>query len=298
MAESAVASSSLASSISSNQASTSNNQSSRRRHSDSSINSSPIVLQSNVLTSRKKCLKPLAPRFKHQEMYCWQDIGELRHRLKLNFAKLDKEMQEFEKPHLDRILTDDWLASRYLYKGAKMAKKSKNAKESLPSSTLSPVVHHTLKLIEKTSQFHFDYQLNGTQTPADFPAEWTEADGLLVGGKDYSGNSTMYFRLSLYKPKLLINAYMKQQFKRFICYVSAKADEQISNCVGSGIAFVFDFSSVSYENYDIEIISWLVDLQNNFGPKMQAYTMIYNLPWLFNVPFKFICKALIKGSNR
>lgn len=230
-----------------------------------------------------------APKFLHTENARQEDIENVRKMIKRSHYILDDKRRNFFKKDFERLLVDDWIISRFLFKAYKEAKKRPKNGNALEQA---------FKRLTASADLCYEYKLNSLVTDEEFPLEWRMLGGLVVGEPDLNGNPTVYFRLCFHRPKLLEDEEQKFLFRRLLLYAINKAELGLINKPGKALAFIFDFNNVSYENHDLDTMAWLIKLQKNTGPKIQAYTMIYNMPWVFNVSFKLMASTLITGSNR
>lgn len=277
----------------------------------------------NNFMNNDRSLENMAPKFKYVENECLQDICLIRDCLRQERDKQTSELQLFYNAEFKRLMEDDWLVTRFLLRGSKEAARNKQANKQINNDQqqqqqqtittesiatrnktivnlqdLSMRHKETLKLIEACAQFKLKYQMGSELKLSDFPLLWTKREGILVHGLDRCGNACIYLRCQLHKPKLIDQAESRFHFKRLLLFHLNECDLKLFNREGHAICCIFDMSSVSLENLDLELIAWMVSSFKHCSPKLLAYVIVYNLPWLFNATFRLLTQNLLSRSHQ
>lgn len=245
--------------------------------------------KNNSLDAREVQKASRAYKFRYTANAPSEDIEKIRQLLAIEHYKVDETRRAFFTSDFQRLLTDDWLVSRFLFKGYKEARKNPQNGDAL---------EQTLKRMAATADFRYEYRISNDVSANEFPLEWRMVGGLLVGEPDFEGNPMLYFRIALHRPKLIADDEHKFLFRRLFMWTMDLAERNLVNNTGKALAFVFDYTNVSYDNYDMDTVMWLAKIHKTIGPKIHAYAIVYNLPWIFSVPFKVMSSTFISGSNR
>lgn len=231
---------------------------------------------------------------KHHKVYPEVDLEQIRQLLKAERSRQTQDEFTFWTLDFERMLQDDWLVTRFLIRGSKATGLSSSNDRKFKQK----LYESTLDLIRACAKFRYDYRINSSTSLADFPSEWISVDGLFNHGKDQVGNPVMYLRIKLHKPKLIATKTLRHQFKRYLLYHLEKSDQELVNAPGKLICCVFDMSEATFENVDLELVSWMIKSFKICGPKLLSYAIVYNLPWFFSATFKLISNTLLSNSNR
>lgn len=248
----------------------------------------------------------LAPKFKHQNNCCQDDIERIRQLLLEARRNQPVELRNFHAIEFKRLMTDDWLITRFLLRGTKEAARAlsistnndNNNNNNNQLLTKEYIYEQTMKLIDACANFKLQYQMASNLKIEDFPLEWTQTEGVLVHGYDRNGNVNIYMRCQLHKPKLIDKAELRHLFKRLLLFHLAESDIKLTNKPGSAICCIFDMTSASLENLDLELLAWMVSSFKHCSPKLLAYVIIYNLPWLFNATFRLLTRGLLSRNHQ
>lgn len=235
----------------------------------------------------------LAPKFKYETNYPVKDIEEIRKLLTIERANQPAEEYQFWTPDYERMMKDDWLVTRFLLRGLKASQK-----QGKGSNDKVAIYKQTMNLIKSCANFRRDYKVNGLTKESEFPAEWLKTNGLFSFKQDLSGNPTMYLRIKLHKPKLIETKELKNDFKRLLLFTLEKCDQDLFNNPGKGICCIFDMSDATFENVDLDMMSWMIRSFKSCSPKLICYVVVYNLPWFFSATFKLISNTLMSNSNK
>lgn len=241
--------------------------------------------------SRPSCR---AIRSKHYKNYPEEDIQQVRQLLRLERSSQPEDESNFWAQDFERMLNDDWLVTRFLIR----AYKSTCLAHETDTKSREKLYESTLNLIRSCAKFRYDYQVNPSTSPVEFPLEWVKVSGLFNLHSDLVGNPVIYLRIKLHKPKLIATKSLRHQFKRYLLYHLEKCDQELINAPGKLICCVFDMSEATLENVDLELISWMTKSFKICGPKLISYAIIYNLPWFFSATFKLISNTLLSNSNK
>lgn len=234
----------------------------------------------------------LAPKFKYETNYPVKDIEEIRNLLTIERANQSDEEYQFWTPDYERMMIDDWLVTRFLLRGLKASNKQGKGDDKVA------VYQQTMNLIRSCAKFRREYKVNGLTKESEFPVEWLKTNGLFNYKQDLSGNPTIYLRIKLHKPKLIEKDELKNNFKRLLLFTLEKCDQDLLNNPGKGVCCIFDMSDATFENVDLEMMSWMIRSFKNCSPKLLCYVIVYNLPWFFSATFKFISSTLMSNSNK
>lgn len=232
-----------------------------------------------------------APQFKYQSNFEKKYIEEVRRLLTAERANQNEEDFKFWTSDYERIMVDDWLVTRFLLRGLRASQKA-NQKEQ------NSIFVHTLNLIKSCAKFRHDYNINGNTSINEFPKDWIEVNGLFNYKPDLVGNPTIYLRIKLHKPNLIESKELRLKFKRFLLYHLEKCDQDLFNNPGKGVCCIFDMSEATFENIDLDLMSWMIKSFKSCSPKLLCYVIIYNLPWFFSATFKLISNTLMSNSNK
>ena len=289
-------------------------------------NEGPILDHNNIdnptLPLERVALKhhqSAAISFKYKTNADADDIEKLRKlltSLRTNQSEaIDPEEHKFYEADYKRMLTDDWLVTRFLLRGKKAFDRAKlfgdlgeigiSEQEQERLARLSDgeldkqaILKHTLDLVQICAKFRFDYRINSQTSLDEFPQEWLRVDGLFNYKPDTLGNPTIYLRVALHKPKLLETPEARHLFKRYMLYTLERCDQHLANKPGKAICCIFDMTNVAFENIDLELTSWMIKSFKSSSPKLLGYVIIYNPPWFFAATFKVICNTLLSNSKR
>lgn len=234
----------------------------------------------------------LAPKFKHQTIASSQDICEIRKLLTIERSSMNEEEHKFWSSDYERMMQDDWLVTRFILRGQKASLKLGI------SSSQSSIYIQTMNLIRMCAKFRHEYQINANTRECEFPIEWTKRNGIFNYKPDLAGNPVIYLRIRLHKPKLIETKELRYQFKRILLYYLEKCDQDLTNNLGKGICCIFDMSNATFENVDLEMLSWMIKSFKSCSPKLICYVIVYNLPWFFSATLKLIAKTLMSNSNK
>lgn len=257
----------------------------------------------------KKQAKLAAVKFKYQHNSARDDIERLREILiqerDRQMGQLPSEELDFYRADFERMLVDDWLATRFLLRGKKAYERllaseqaSNRAEIKGERETREAIYRETLELVKVCAKFRFDYRINKHTKEAEFPLDWVKVHGLFHYKADRVGNPTVYLRVALHRPKLIESLEARHLFKRYMLYTLERCDQQLHNRPGKAICCIFDMTRVAFENIDLELTSWMIKSFKNCSPKLMCYVIIYNPPWFFTATFKLICSTLLSESKR
>lgn len=262
--------------------------------------------------------------FKYQSNAPLEDIDNFRQlltRLRLEQVNtIDPEEHRFYEADYKRMMTDDWLVTRFLLRGKKAFTREveelrggaryrldglgsdENYQETISQNRelndQQAILKHTIELVKVCAKFRFDYRINSRTRLGEFPPEWVKTDGLFNYKPDAVGNPTVYLRVALHRPKLLETPDARHLFKRYMLYTLERCDQDLCNKPGKAICCVFDMTNVAFENIDLELTTWMIKSFKSSSPKLICYVIIYNPPWFFAATFKVICNTLLSSSKR
>lgn len=257
-----------------------------------------------------------AVAFKYHSNAASRDIDDLRQMLaslrreQANF--MDPEEHKFYESDFERMMTDNWLVTRFLLRGKKIFEKeaelgrgheilkseSSNDVQDLDQLNRQAVLMHTIELVKVCARYRFDYRINQQTNSDQFPLEWTKTDGLFNYKPDAEGNPTIYLRVAFHRPKLIATPEARHLFKRYMLHTVERCDQELNNKPGKAICCVFDMTNVAFENIDLELTTWMIKSFKSSSPKLICYVIIYNPPWFFTTTFKVICNTLLSNSKR
>jgi len=249
----------------------------------------PLVESEGENCSREPCA---APRFKYRSNFPEKDIQEIRKLLTTERQVQDETCYDFWRPDYERMMIDDWLVTRFLLRGTKLSQNEDTCVDE------SAIYARTMDLIRACAKFRLEYRINGSTKEDEFPFEWTKINGLFNYKPDLAGNQTIYLRVKLHRPREIESKKSRHEFKRMLLYTLEKCDQNLVNRPGKGVCCVFDMSDATFENIDIELLSWMIKSFKSCSPKLLCYVMVYNLPWFFCATFKLVSKTLMSKSNK
>lgn len=236
-----------------------------------------------------------ASKFRQQSNFPEQDLKAIRRMLCAERANQSLDKFEFWTPDFNRMMVDDWLVTRFLLRGSKAANKKVYIANQRNEQD---IYRETMNLIKLCAAFRLEYRINGLTKESEFPKEWTSRNGLIKHQVDLTGNPVVYLRIKLHKPSLIGTKKLRHQFKRLLLFTLEDCDKDLLNKPGKGICCVFDMTDATFENVDLELLSWMIKSFKSCGPKLLSYMIVYNLPWIFNATFKFISKTILSNSNK
>lgn len=127
-------------------------------------------------------------------------------------------------------------------------------------------------------------------TELDFPAEYFSAGISFVYEPDKFGNRTLYIRTQ----RLKCIAELKQSFKHFMAYLLY----QIDDCVnGETFAIIFDLTNTGWNNYDIDLMMFFLNMLKEYYPANLDYVLAINFPWVLTAAWSVV-KRLIPPERR
>lgn len=249
--------------------------------------------------NQTKSKLPLAPLFKYQFNWSRQDIDEIRRLLTKEREKQHEEEYEFYTPDYERFMKDDWLVTRFLLRGFKAAQKQ-NDQSSNQSASKDKLLGYacTMELIGFCAKFRYEFQVSGLTKLSEFPLDWTQTNGLFNYKPDRVGNPTVYLRTKLHRPKLIETETARYKFKRYLLYTLEQCDQNLYNKPGKAICCIFDMTDGSFDNVDLELMSWMIKSFKSSSPKLVCYVIIYNPAWYFTATFRLIFSTLLSDSKR
>lgn len=239
-----------------------------------------------------------ASKFEQQINSPKKDLDAIRKMLCVERTIQESDEFKFWTPDFERMMVDDWLVTRFLLRGTKAANKRLYSINRANNDHNEDVHLETMKLIKLCAAFRLEYRINGLTRESEFPIEWTSRNGLIKHQFDLAGNPVAYLRIKLHKPKLIEAKKMRHQFKRLLLFTLEACDKELVNKPGNGICCVFDMSEATFENVDLELLTWMIKSFKSCGPKLLAYMIVYNLPWIFNATFKLISKTILSNSSK
>lgn len=243
--------------------------------------------QANLTNKKRKtCCK--IPKFKTSLNCCAEDIAQIRRLLseeRVELAHKHLELVQFWATDYERMMQDDWLISRFLLRGKK---RCTNGDE---------LYEQTMELIRDCAKFRYEYRICGLTSQVEFPRQWLEVDGIFNYKPDRVGNPTIYLRVKLHRMKLIETRELRYQFKRMLLYYLESCDRELTNQPGRGICCVFDLSQATFDNLDVELVSWMFRSFKSCGPKLLAYIIVYNIPWFLNATLKLLFGTILARSN-
>lgn len=247
----------------------------------------------------------LAPRYKYRSNLASRYIEVIRNLLQVERSKQENSVKEFQKLEFERLMNDEWLVTRFLLRGIKSSARRRDKKNSISSiniedqeEELADIYLETMNSIDICAKFKYQYRINMATKLSEFPPDWLQKNGIFSYKPDLAGNSTLYLRAKLHKPKLIESEGLRFEFERLLLYHLDKCDQSIWNREGCGICCIFDMSEATVENMDLELVSWMIKSFNSCGPKLLCYVMIYNLPWFFSATFKLITNNFLPKKNK
>jgi hypothetical protein len=116
--------------------------------------------------------------------------------------------------------------------------------------------------------------------------------------KDKKGLATIYIRVRYVKhvPELM------ESLKLFFVFQMFKCDEE---AMEAGWSLVIDFTGATVSNCDLEMVTFMVNVMDNYFPCGVDYILTYELPWVLNAVWKIIrtcipenSRNLIKSADR
>lgn len=251
---------------------------------------------SSLLTDTIRVRKNVsAISFKYDKNCSKEDLKRIRELIALERKLLEEYEFEFWRSDYERMMEDDWLISRFFFRGRKasnrlLAPKLITCKED--------EYECTMQLIRSCAKFRFEYRVNGLTQLKEFPIEWTSQQGLFSYRPDMAGNPTIYLRIKLHKPKWIETRELRHEFKRLLLYTLECCDRDLFNKSGKAICCVVDMTGATFENVDLELVSWIIKSFKSSSPKLLCYAIIYNLPWFFSATFKLVSNTLMSSSNK
>lgn len=260
-------------------------------------NHQPAKMMMLMATEQSENLsKSIASKIKQQTNCPEQDLKAIRKLLSAERDNQDLEEFQFWTPDFDRMMNDDWLVTRFLLRGSKAADKKFYFINQRKKN--EDIYRETMNLIKLCAAFRLEYRINGLTKVGEFPKEWTSKNGLIKHGFDLIGNPVVYLRIKIHKPKLIGTKKLRHQFKRLLLFTLEECDKDLFNKPGKGICCVFDMSDATFENVDLELLTWMMKSFKSCGPKLLSYMIVYNLPWIFNATFKLISSTILSNSNK
>lgn len=235
------------------------------------------------------------PDYKYKSNFPPDLIDALRKELAIDRANSSEEDQEFFTGDFNRLMKDDWLATRFLLRGFKVGSSlcDEDTDEEIRKSL---GLEKTLELVGVCGKFRKEYNVNPSTKIDGFPHDWIKAHGIFNYKRDLRGNPTMWLKIKLFKPKEIRDDRIRFEFKRFFLYWAEQCDLDLYNRSGNCVCAIWDMTNATFENFDLEFISWMIKM-SKLGPKFINYVIIYNLPWFLNTTFKLIANTFLSNGN-
>lgn len=254
------------------------------------------------------------PDYKYKSNFPPHLIEELRQLMKFERAKQSDEERDYWADDFNRMMNDDWLVTRFFLRGFKASSlyfSNANSdgeydendddeddvdNDSEESTRKALGFKKTIELLETCGRFRKEYNVTTSTKLDEFPIEWVSAHGLFSYKPDLKGNPTLWLRVKLFKPKTLYNDQLRHDFKRFFLYMAEQCDKELFNRPGNCACTIWDMTSATFENYDLEFVTWMIKM-SKLGPKFLNYVIIYNLPWFLNTTFKLVVNSFVLSKS-
>ncbi|KAL5012118.1 hypothetical protein ScPMuIL_010669 [Solemya velum] len=182
-----------------------------------------------------------------------REIFFRRHSEKVNSSQYDER-------DLDKIRSDESFVGQYIRPQESMEEVSDRMSESL--------------------KFRMEYGMND-MTKDSFDQWAWEKGAVFFHNQDKDGHQILFIKTREYRKDMNILPMVKRFFAFALETVYRRnVDEQV--------VILFDMSEAGLANLDMDLIRFVMTSFKTYYPKILAYMLIFEMPWIFNAAWKII----------